>query len=118
MWKKIKAWFIKDDPYWNNTIPDYYISLPKKPYRKPSDTTKLTKGMYDFVIEMKAAQVKHNTNRGVYTNSSEYETTEDLCAYLNMVFGTNFSRSKLTRIWTGHINREDLPEGITYTTDF
>lgn len=109
MWNRIKAWFTQDEP--TNLV------LPEKPYRKPSDTTKLTKQMYDFVIEMKAAQEDHNE---FYKESKEhdYETTEELCAYLNMVFGTNFSRSKLTRIWNGHVNREDLPEGITYTIPF
>ena len=86
-----------------------------KPFRKPYDTTPLTKGMYDFVIEMKAAQEEHNTLVG---DSTKYETTEDLCAYLNMVFNTNFSRSKLTRIWTGKVNRENLPDGIKYKIPF
>jgi hypothetical protein len=108
MWDKIKAWFIQDEP--TNLV------LPKKPYRKPSDTTPITKGMYDFVIEMKASQEEVNRlNKGI---PALYETTEDLCAYLNIVFGTNFSRSKLTRIWSGHVNREDLPEGIKYEIPF
>lgn len=109
MLNKIKKWFLKDKPT--------HLVIPNKPYRKPSDTTKLTQGMYDFVIEMKAAQEDHNN---FYKKSKDhaYETTEDLCAYLNMIFNTNFSRSKLTRIWNGHVNREDLPEGITYTIPF
>jgi len=111
MWNRIKAWFIQDDP--TNLV------LPEKPYRKPSDTTPLSKGMYDFVIEMKAAQEDHNDFfDGSNGEEKKYETTEDLCVYLNMVFGTNFSRTKLTRIWNGHVNREDLPEGITYTIPF
>ena len=108
MWNRIKAWFIQDEP--TNLV------LPEKPYRKPSDTTKLTKGMYDFVIEMKAAQEDHN--KSIAYCREVYETTEELCDYLNMVFGTNFSRSKLTRIWTGKVNREELPEGIKYTIPF
>jgi len=106
MWKRIKAWFIQDEP--TNLV------LPEKPYRKPSDTTKLTKGMYDFVIEMKAQQDHYNKNN----SDNYYETTADLCDYLNLVFDTNFSRSKLTRIWTGHVNREDLPDGNTYKIPF
>lgn len=108
MWNRIKAWFIQDEP--TNLV------LPEKPYRKLSDTTKLTQGMYDFVIEMKAQQEENNK----YWTSKNgiYETTEDLCSYLNMVFGTNFSRSKLTRIWNGHVNREELPEGIKYEVPF
>ena len=109
MWNRIKAWFISDKPV--------NLVLSEKPHRKPSDTNKLTRGMYDFVIEMKAAQEDHNN---FYKESKEhaYETAEDLCAYLNMVFGTNFSRSKLTRIWTGKVNREKLPEGIKYEVPF
>jgi hypothetical protein len=108
MWNRIKEWFTQDEP--TNLV------LPKKPYRKPSDTTPLTQGMYDFVIEMKASQEEVNKrNKGI---KALYETTEELCDYLNMVFGTNFSRSKLTRIWCGHVNREKLPEGIKYTIPF
>jgi len=109
MWNRIKAWFIQDEP--TNLV------LPEKPYRKPSDTTPITKGMYDFVIEMKATQEDHNKFYG-RKGDHQYETTEELCAYLNLVFGTNFSRSKLTRIWTGHVNREDLPDGNTYKIPF
>ena len=115
MWNKIKAWFKKPIEIEVEITKEFY-NTPKS-YRKPSDTTPLTKGMYDFVIEMKAAQEEHND---FYKGDKDrmYETTEDLCSYLNMVFGTNFSRSKLTRIWSGHVNREDLPEGITYTIPF
>lgn len=109
MWNKIKAWFIQDEPT--------KLILPEKSYRKPSDTTKLTKQMYDFAIERKIAQEEHNRFFKEYTGYT-YETTEDLCVYLNMVFNTNFSRSKLTRIWAGHVNRKDLPDGITYTIPF
>ena len=118
MWKKILAWFVQDDPYWTDIVHDYDISLPKKPDRKPSDITPLTKGMYDFAIEMKDHQEYHNKHRRGYKDSVKYETTEDLCNYLNLVFGTNFSRSKLTRIWSGKVNREDLPDGITYKIPF
>jgi len=108
MWNKFIVWFLKDKPS--------HLVIPSKPYRKSSDTTKLTQGMYDFVIEMKAAQEDHND---FYTNKEHaYETTEELCDYLNMVFNTNFGRSKLTRIWTGKVNRKDLPEGIKYEVPF
>jgi hypothetical protein len=91
------------------------ITQPKlKPYRKPSDTTKLTKQMFDFTLDMKAQQDEDNKN----IDKSYYVTTEELCDYLNMIFGTRFSRSKLTRIWTGKVNREDLLDGITYNIPF
>jgi hypothetical protein len=110
MWKRIFSWFVTDEPVNTFVLPE-----PSKPYRKPSDTTKLTRGMYDFVIEMKSAQEDHNN---FFDKAERYETTEELCDYLNMVFGTNFSRSKLTRIWSGHVNRENLPEGIKYEVPF
>ena len=110
MWKTIKNLFTRKPM-------DIYIPEPSKSYRKKSDTTKLTKGIYDFVIEMKAAQEEHNDFYG-RKGDHQYETTEELCAYLNMVFGTNFSRSKLSRIWQGKVNKKDLPVGITYTIPF
>ena len=113
MWNRIKAWFIQNEP--TNLV----LSEPlyKTKHRKPSDTTKLTQGMYDFVLEMKACQEEHNE---FFKEDKDrmYETTEDLCTYLNMVFGTNFSRSKLSRIWQGKVNREDLLEGIKYEVPF
>lgn len=106
------SWFTR---IFKSKKPIEIIQPIKKAYRKPSDTTKLTKQMYDFVIEMKAAQEEHNN---FFDKSERYETTEELCDYLNMVFGTNFSRSKLSRIWNGHVNREELPEGIKYEVPF
>jgi hypothetical protein len=116
MFKKIRAWFKKDEPINTFVLPE---PLYKTKYRKPSDTTKLTKQMYDFVIEMKAGQEDYNDFfDGSNGEEKKYETTEDLCDYLNIVFGTNFSRSKLSRIWQGKVNREDLPEGIKYEVTF
>lgn len=85
------------------------ISKPK-PYRKKTDTAKITKQMYDFILEMKQRQEIHNSFLDK-SKLEKYETTEDLCSYLNMVFNTNFSRSKLTQVWTGKLNRDELPDG-------
>jgi hypothetical protein len=94
------------------------VIQPKlKPYRKPSDTTKLTRQMYDFTLEMKVLQKNNNEFYGI-GGDHHYETTEELCDYLNIVFGTNFSRCKLSRIWQGKVNREDLPQGIPYNIPF
>ena len=60
----------------------------------------------------------NNIFDGSNDEEKRYETTEELCDYLNMCFGTNFSRSKLSRIWQGKVNREDLPEGIKYEIPF
>ena len=109
--------FIQDEPVNTFVLPEW-LSEPRKSCRKPSDTTKLTQGMYDFVIEMKAEQNLSNVLHQRNPIKHSYETTEELCDYLNMVFGTTFSRSKLTRIWTGKVKREDLPVGITYTISF
>lgn len=100
---------------WFKSKPNSLIEIPKeiskpKSYRKPSDTTKLTKQMYDFVMKMKADQEEYNSCKEIYSDF-HYHTTEDLCNYLNMVFNTNFSRSKLTQVWTGKLNRDELPDG-------
>lgn len=114
MWNKIKAWFIQDDPT-NLVLPESEF----KPYRKKQDSTPLTQGMYDFVIKAKSEQEDFNNYYdGSNGEEKKYQTTEELTAFVNMVFGTNFSRSKLTRIWTGKIDRKDLPEGKTYNPEF
>jgi len=110
-----KAWSSWFTRIFKSKKPIEVIQPRSKSYRKPSDTTKLTQGMYDFVIEMKAIQENHND---FFDKSERYETTEELCDYLNMVFSTNFSRTKISRIWQGKVNREDLPEGIKYEVPF
>ena len=110
MWKTIKDLFTKKPM-------DIYIPEPSKSYRKKSDTTKLTKQMHDFTLDMRVSQKDHNEFYG-RKGDHQYETTEELCTYLNMIFGTNFSRTKLSNIWNGKVNREDLPEGIKYTIPF
>ena len=100
---------------WFKSKPNSLIEIPKeiskpKSYRKKADTAKITKQMYDFILEMKQRQEIHN-NFLDKSKLEKYETTEDLCDYLNIVFGTNFSRSKLTQVWTGKLNRDELPDG-------
>lgn len=79
-----------------------------KPYRKKTDTTKITKQMYDYILLKKEEQDTFNSCK---SKDESYLTTEDLCDYLNLVFNTNFSRSKLTQVWTGKLNRDELPDG-------
>jgi len=109
MWDRIKAWFIQDEPT--------YSILPEKLYRKPSDTTPLTKGMVKFILEMKKLQEDHNEFYGK-DGDHAYETTQDLCDYINMVFGTNFSRSKISKVWSSNFDSSKLLEGIEYQVPF
>lgn len=115
-WYNPFSWF-KSKPSSTIEIPAEMLFNQPKPYRKPSDTTKITKQMYDFILEMKQRQEIHNSFLDK-SKLEKYETTEDLCSYLNMVFNTNFSRSKLTQVWTGKLNRDELPDGPEITIPF
>lgn len=106
-WYNPLTWFKKEKLNINEEISTKEIN---KPYRKNSDTTKITKQMYDFILEAKKQQEVHNIFYGRNGNQP-YETTEELCTYINMSLNTNFSRSKITKVWTGKLNREELPEG-------
>jgi hypothetical protein len=109
-WYNPFTWFSKPKSI-ETTVSD----LQFKKYRKPSDTTKITKQMYDFILLKKEEQDEYNINK---IPPQLYETTEELCDYLNMCFGTNFSRSKLTKVWTGKLNRDELPDGPEITIPF
>ena len=104
-WYNPFSWF-KSKPSYITEIQEE-VSKPKS-HRKKSDTTQITKQMYDFILLKKEEQEMYNHNK---IPPQPYETTENLCNYLNMVFNTNFSRSKLTQVWTGKLNRESLPDG-------
>lgn len=106
-WYNPFSWF-KSKPSSTIEIPAEILFNQPKPYRKRSDTTKITKQMYDYILLKKEEQDTFNSCK---SKDESYLTTEDLCDYLNLVFNTNFSRSKLTQVWTGKLNRDELPDG-------
>jgi hypothetical protein len=76
---------------------------------KKSDTTKLTQYMYDFIIY--AHTDWKNFNR---QNPKNKKTMEELIEAINTYMGTDKSRTTLSRIWNGRIDRDNLPVGTAY----
>jgi hypothetical protein len=82
---------------------------PVKLIQRKSDTTKLTQYMYDFIVY--AHEDWKSFNR---QNPKNKKPMEVLIEAINTYMGTNKSRTSLGRVWTGQINRDDLPVGIAY----
>ena len=85
------------------------VEEPTKPYRKPSDTTKITQYMYDFVVYAHADLKGYNKR-----NPRDRKSVQDLADVINAKMGTDKSASNLGRIWNGKLNREELAEGKAY----
>lgn len=82
---------------------------PENNRQRKSDTTKLTQYMYDFIIYAHDDWKSFNRQ-----NTKDKKTMEELIEAINTYMGTNKSRTSLSRVWNGHINREDLPVGFAY----
>ena len=104
MWQIIKAWFIQD------TLKP--LVLPEKIKYKKQDTTPITQGMYDLIMLAHNEKIEYNK-----LNTCK-RTTDDVCAYVNLCCGTNFGRTKISKVWLGKLDREKLPESKTYNREF
>lgn len=79
--------------------------VPAKPKRK-NDTTKLTQWHYDQIMQIHKQWVKYNLN-----NPKNKLTTQDLTNKINEILGMNKSRTSLSKVWRGKVNRDNLPVG-------
>ena len=77
--------------------------------RKPSDTTKYTQFMFDFVMYAHNEYILHNRN-----NPKERKTIADLAIVINRKMGTDKSKTSLSQIWNGHLPRATLATGDAY----
>jgi len=65
--------------------------------------------MYDFIICAHDDFIQYN-----FSHPKNKKTTEDLTKLINERMGTNKSRTALSRVWLGHVDRDDLPVGKPY----
>ena len=107
-WYNPRTWFKSKPKVIELPLEIVSNNTPSK--RKKYDTKRVTKQMYDFILEAKMQQENHND---FYKESKEhpYETVNDLCDYINLSMGTNFGRTKISDVWLGKYNREGLPDG-------
>lgn len=80
-----------------------------KPLRKKNDTTKLTQYMYDFIVLAHKEFLEYNR-----THPKEKITTLDLTYEINLKMHTHKSRTAISRIWSGKVDRDNLPVGKSY----
>lgn len=114
LWEKFVIWFkslfIIIDELEDETFNIDEIVKEKEP-RKSPDTTPFTKYHYDVVMEEYNEMIEHNNNRP--KGISRLNTTE-LTSILNTRLDLNKSRTTYSRIWTGKIKKEDLPDQLTF----
>lgn len=93
---------------WDFLFEDEVVPEPKKQRsnRKKRDTTKLTQHHYDYVITLYALWKKHNIE-----HPKNKKTQERLVEILNQKLNLNKGRTFYARIWSGKVDRDDLPLG-------
>lgn len=78
---------------------------PKKKYTR--DCTQLNQYHYDFVVAAHAEFKQFNEGKSL----ADRKPISELTDRLNDRFGLNKSTRSYQRIWTGHLKREELPQG-------
>lgn len=78
--------------------------------RKIHNCTKMTQYEFDFI------RVMHNRHlaKNVGWPRMKRQTIEELIVEINNISGINKSRTAISKVWQGGVNREDLVAGVPY----
>ena len=82
---------------------------PKQITRKHVDSTKLTQGMYDFIVSAHIEFTEYNVVHP-HKKKTQFELTDVINEHLEL----DKSLSVYSRVWRGLIDRNDLPVGKKY----
>ena len=78
-------------------------------FRKPSDNTKYTQFMFDFILYAHDNYILYNRQ-----NPKDKKCISDLAAVINERMHTHKSSTSLSQIWNGHLDRATLATGEAY----
>ena len=96
------------------------IKKPKKKRcisRKKSDTTRFTQRHFDYILWRYRTFRDYNEN-GKNTLGFAKQTVLELIVEMNTVMGTDKSRTAISRVWQGKIDRSTLATGSTNDFDW
>jgi len=85
------------------------VPVAKQIQRKHVDSTKLTQGMYDFIVSAHEEFIAYNFSHP-HNKKTQFELTDVINEHLEL----NKSLSVYSRVWRGLIDRNDLPVGKKY----
>jgi hypothetical protein len=90
---------------------DIQLSLPveenpKLPQRKKRDSTKLTQYHFDFICYARKEWERYNQDF-----PDQKKPLSELVETINARMGTDKSLRALYDVWSGRVNRDDLPVG-------
>lgn len=78
-------------------------------FRKPSDNTKYTQFMFDFILYAHDNYILYNRQ-----NPKDKKCIPDLTRVINERMLTHKSSTSLSQIWNGHLDRITLATGEAY----
>lgn len=92
-------------------------SKPKQKRRKclHRDTTRFTQYQFDYIMWVYNQYKEHN-DRVKAGLAEKRATIDDVVKIINTKMGTQKSRTAISKVWQGKVNRDELAVGEAYFT--
>lgn len=104
MLKRFITWLCK---FFDPTV-EVALNQPKTTSRKRPDRSKFTQYDYDFICHKRAEWEKKNAQ--IHSRDDKIPL-QQLVDEINQALNTDKSLRALQRVWSGEIDRNDLPAG-------